>query len=322
MTSPEGHLARLEYAREEIAKRWLVRLIEHSSLDEIKGLPTERIARELPELILDVVRSAADGESDPLAASPDRVAEARRFSELAGEGDRSPARIARDAAALQALMLRELCEVGEGGREADGFADAAERLALAVGSIQTAAVEELISRRSRELECEASTDTLTGLYNLRYLQRVMTQLVGYHQRYDHPFAMLLLDVDGLKRINDAHGQAAGDRVLVQVAMAVRRSVRTVDTPARLGGDEFIVLAPHQSAEHASVLARRLATAVEHEAALPDGPTVGVSIGVVACPEHAKEPEPLLELADQAMYRAKASGTRVAVGEVTADNGRP
>ena len=216
-------------------------------------------------------------------------------------------------------MLRKLCEGPGGSQDPEGFADAAERLALAVGSIQTAAVEEVTSRRSRELESQANTDTLTGLYNLRYMQRVMGQLVGYHERYEHPFAMLLLDVDGLKRINDAHGHAAGDRVLVQVAMAVRRSVRTVDTPARLGGDEFIVLAPHQSAESAGVLAERLATAVEREAAPPEGPTVGVSIGVVACPEHGSEAEPLMELADQAMYRAKASGDSVAVAEL---NGKP
>lgn len=321
MTPPEGHLTRLEHAREEIAKRWLVRLIEQSSLDEIEGLPTDQIARELPELILDLVRSAADLDTDPLSVSPDRLAGARRFADLAGGGgeDPSPARIARDAAALQALMLRKLCEGSGDGQDPEGFADAAERLALAVGSIQTAAVEEVTSRRSRELESQANTDTLTGLYNLRYVQRVMTQLVGYHERYEHPFAILLLDVDGLKRINDAHGHAAGDRVLVQVAMAVRRSVRTVDTPARLGGDEFVVLAPHQSAEHASVLATRLATAVEREAAPPDAPTVGVSIGVVACPEHGSEAEPLMELADQAMYRAKAAGQSVAVAEL---NGKP
>jgi diguanylate cyclase (GGDEF)-like protein len=268
-----------------------------------------------------VVRSAADNGEGPLADSADRMAGARRFADLAGGGDPSPARIARDAASLQALMLRELCMEAGSARDPDGFADAAERLALAVGAIQTAAVDEVTSRRSRELESQANTDTLTGLYNLRYLQRVMAQLVSYHERYEHPFAILLLDVDGLKRINDAHGHAAGDRVLVQVAMSVRRSVRTVDTPARLGGDEFIVLAPHQSAEHATVLASRLATAIEREAAPPDGPSVGVSIGVVACPEHGTEAEPLMELADQAMYRAKAAGDSVAVAE-TADNGRP
>ena len=67
MTPPEGHLTRVEHAREEIAKRWLVRLIEHSSLDEIEGLPTERIARELPDLIADVVRSAAEGGASTLS---------------------------------------------------------------------------------------------------------------------------------------------------------------------------------------------------------------------------------------------------------------
>jgi diguanylate cyclase (GGDEF)-like protein len=90
----------------------------------------------------------------------------------------------------------------------------------------------------------------------------------------------------------------------------------------MGGDEFIVLAPHQSAESAGVLAERLATAVEREAAPPEGPTVGVSIGVVACPEHGTEAEPLLELADQAMYRAKASGESVAFAQAAADNGSP
>ena len=297
-------------------------MIEHSSLDEIEDLPTDRIARELPELIRDVVRSAANGKVDLLAVSPDRLSGARRFAELAGANDPSPARIARDAAALQALMLRKLCEEPGADRDPEGFADAAERLALAVGAIQTAAVEEVTSRRSRELESQANTDTLTGLYNLRFLQRVMSQLVGYHERYEHPFAVLLLDVDGLKRINDAHGHAAGDRVLVQVAMAIRRSVRTVDTPARLGGDEFIVLAPHQSAAHAGVLANRLASAVERDAGPADGPTVGVSIGVVACPEHGSEGGQLMELADQAMYRAKASGNSVAVAEPATENVRP
>ncbi len=318
MTPPEGHLARLEHAREEIAKRWLVRLIEHSSLDEIEGLPTERIARELPDLILDLVRSAAAGPGDPLVESAEQLSGARRFADLIGGGEPTPARIARDAAALQAMLLRKLLEDLPEGSDPERVADAAERLALAVGSIQTAAVEEVTSRRSRELESQANTDSLTGLYNLRYLQRVMEQLVSYHQRYEHPFAILLLDVDGLKRINDSHGHAAGDRLLVQVAMAVRRAVRTVDTPARIGGDEFIVLAPHQSAESAGILGERLATAVEREAAPPEGPSVGVSIGVVACPEHGTEAAPLMELADQAMYRAKASGTSVALAEPTAD----
>jgi diguanylate cyclase (GGDEF)-like protein len=126
-------------------------------------------------------------------------------------------------------------------------------------------------------------------------------------------------VDGLKRINDAHGHQAGDRVLMQLAMALRRSIRTVDTPARLGGDEFCVLAPEQDIKGAQILADRLAAAVREEVVTPDDPPMGISIGVVACPDHGEDAETLIDLADRAMYRAKAAGDEVALGET---NGRP
>jgi diguanylate cyclase (GGDEF)-like protein len=122
-------------------------------------------------------------------------------------------------------------------------------------------------------------------------------------------------VDGLKRINDGNGHQAGDRVLVQVGLAMRRTIRTVDTPARVGGDEFCILAPAQTAEGGRTLAERLAEAVAAETAGADGGRgVGASIGVVASPEHGDEAEALMDLADQAMYRAKAAGDAVAMAD--------
>jgi diguanylate cyclase (GGDEF)-like protein len=115
-------------------------------------------------------------------------------------------------------------------------------------------------------------------------------------------------------VNDAHGHQAGDRVLMQVAMALRRSIRTVDVAARLGGDEFCVLAPEQESDAATTLAERLATAVQEEVASPDDPPVGLSIGVVSCPRHGADAEALIDAADRAMYRAKAAGDDVALGE--------
>jgi diguanylate cyclase (GGDEF)-like protein len=100
---------------------------------------------------------------------------------------------------------------------------------------------------------------------------------------------------------------------MQVAMSLRRSIRNVDTAARLGGDEFCVLAPNQQAGAAQVLGERLAAAIEQEVASPEGPTVGISIGVVSCPEHGEGPEELMDVADRAMYRAKAGGESVSVG---------
>ena len=310
MKQLRGPLARLDKSRDELAKAWLVRMIERSSLEEIGSLPTDRIVRELPLLIGDVLRAMGNGDSAEL--TPEQYERAAALADLRAGSESSAADLARDIAGLQAVILGGL-RTELDPLDPDVMADTAERLAEVAGTIQAAAAEELVVSRSRELETLANTDPLTGLHNLRYLQAQIRQLLSVFKRYELPFAVLLLDIDGLKRVNDSHGHQAGDRVLMQVAMSMRRSIRNVDTAARLGGDEFCVLAPNQQAAAAQVLAERLAVAVEQEVTTPDGPAVGISIGVVSCPEHGEEPEQLMEMADRAMYRAKAGGDSVEVG---------
>ena len=314
MTSIRGPLAHLDSSREELAKAWLVRLIERASLEEIRDLPTDQITLEVPELISDIVRWAADTNGGPYQLSEEQTKRAASLARLrTGGRDARAADLARDVTALQAVLVEALKEeVLE--HHPESFAETVEQLLEATGAVQAAAVEELVRARSRVLESQANTDALTGLGNLRHLRRQLAHLVDLHKRYGHPFGLLLMDVDDLKRINDAHGHQAGDCVLMQVAMSVRRSVRSVDIAARLGGDEFCVLAPEQKATSVVVLAERLAVAVEGEVATPDDPPVSISIGVVSCPEHGEDSEALIDLADRAMYRAKAAGERVAVGE--------
>jgi diguanylate cyclase (GGDEF)-like protein len=312
-----GPLARLDRSREELAKAWLVRLIERASLDEISELPTDRIARELPALISDIVGSVAEANGDPYQLTEEQTERAASLAALRSGRETSAADVARDIAALQGVLVRALREE-LADDEPERFADAVERLVDATGAIQAAAVEELVRRRSRELESQAHTDPLTGLGNLRHLQKQIAHMLELQKRYGHPFGVLLMDIDGLKRVNDAHGHQAGDRVLMQVAMALQRSIRSVDVAARLGGDEFCVLAPEQEAEAATMLAERLATAVEEEVASPGDRPVGMSIGVVSCPQHGADAEALIDSADRAMYRAKAAGDSVAVGESPSD----
>ena len=313
MTPIRGPLARLERSRDELAKAWLVRLIERASLDEISELPTDRLARELPALISDIVASVAETNGDPYELTEQQVERAASLAALRSGRDTSAGDVARDVAALQGVLVHALRqELADDDPER--FAEAVERLADATGAIQAAAADELIRRRSRELESQANTDALTGLGNLRHLQRQIAQLLELNKRYGRPFGVLLMDVDGLKRVNDSHGHQAGDRVLIQVAMGLRRSIRTVDVAARLGGDEFCVLAPEQETEAATALAERLSTAVREQVATPDEPPVGLSIGVVSCPRHGNDAEALIDAADRAMYRAKAAGDNVAVGE--------
>ena len=312
MTVTSGPLARLDRERDELAKAWLVRLIERASLDEIRELPTDRIARELPELIGDLLRACAADGGEQGRLPGDAAARTAALVQLRRGREGSVGELALDIAALQAVIIRRLDrELGDGDR--DGFGEAVERLAEVAGALQAAAVEELLRARSRELESQANTDPLTGLWNLRYLQRQIGHLLHLQRRYEHPFAVLLMDIDGLKRINDAHGHQAGDRVLMQVAMSLRRSIRTVDTAARLGGDEFCVLAPEQDARSGAVLAERLAQATREDMLAPEAPPVALSIGVAACPQHGEEPDALIDAADRAMYRAKAVGDQVAVG---------
>jgi diguanylate cyclase (GGDEF)-like protein len=301
----------LSASAEELTKDWIVRLVEHTPLDQIRKLPTERIVREVPPLIEEILRAVlVRGETPDFGPGSELH---RRIEELVSfrdDGELTP-ELPRDIAALETVLLRALKE-----RLADdpqALVDAVERLIKLFSLIQSGLVEELLRERSSELEWLAHTDALTGLYNLRYLREQMDHLLGLQQRYGHPFALLLLDVDGLKRVNDSFGHAAGDELLVGVAEAIRAATRSVDVPARIGGDEFCVLAPHQTASRATILGERLAAGIESiESA--DGVHVGVSIGVVACPEHSSNPEVLLELADVAMYRAKAGGERLAVAD--------
>ena len=311
-------LAHLEESREALAKAWLVRLIERTSLEDVERLQTDVVARELPELIRDLVKALrSENLEEALAPGSDLYRRAGRLGELRGGDGTSTFRLGRDLAALESVVTAELRRELAGVDDIQVVLDALERVADVFRAIQGAAIEELLRNRSRELEFLANTDGLTGLYNVRYLQQHLSYLLGVQQRYGHPFSILLLDVDGLKRINDSYGHAAGDKTLVGIAEALRETIRTVDVPVRMGGDEFCILAPYQTASRAKVLGDRLSEAIEKVHG-PNGTPVGISIGVVSSPQHAVEADRLLDLADAAMYRAKAAGARVIVCEPETD----
>ncbi len=318
ITPLRGPLARLDRVREDLAKAWLMRLIERASLEEISRLPTDQIAAELPALISDVLQVAATEDRDRLKLPEDMRDRASRLAQLRQGDEPSAGELSRDVAAIQAVVLEALArdaeEIG-----ATAFASVVIGVTEAVAGLQATAIEMLVDQRSREAETLANTDPLTGLANMRHLQTQLRHHLGLVKRYEQPFALLVIDVDGLKRVNDGQGHPAGDRVLVQVGLAMRRTIRAVDTAARIGGDEFCVLAPSQTAEAARPLAERLAAAIAGETAEEDSdPGVGASVGVVSSPEHGDDPDELLDAADQAMYRAKAAGVPVALGEPAAD----
>lgn len=163
-----------------------------------------------------------------------------------------------------------------------------------------------------EAQLDAHTDFLTGLRNRRYLELVLERELFRVERYGRPLSLMVLDLDGFKQVNDAHGHEVGDRVLKALAACLEGHIRQSDRAVRLGGEEFAVLLPETRLAQALALAERLRQAV---AALrvPPVEALSASFGVVqAAPTDS--PLSLLKRADEAMYRAKRGGkNRVEVG---------
>ena len=154
------------------------------------------------------------------------------------------------------------------------------------------------------------TDPLTGVWNRRYLERALREQIKRHARFESPFALLLIDIDRFKRVNDAHGHGIGDAALVGVARAIDGSIRSdIDVLARLGGDEFVAVLPESDAAGAFVAAEKIRKVVARSPFDSESVRIPltVSIGVAACPQDGLEPERLIAAADAAAYRAKAEG---------------
>ena len=161
-----------------------------------------------------------------------------------------------------------------------------------------------VGRKSDRLDAMSLTDALTGLGNRRQLDRRVSDELARASRYHTPLALLLIDVDRLKDINDRGGHQAGDRALKLVAKAIATAARKTDSVARFGGDEFALLAPETTAEDAMALAERIR---EHVNADGIG-SLSVSIGLAdlhRAPSH--EPEALYQAADRALYASKTGG---------------
>jgi diguanylate cyclase (GGDEF)-like protein len=173
------------------------------------------------------------------------------------------------------------------------------------------AIRHAVRRKASELRRleRARSDPLTGLANREVLVERIDRAKGRADREQRPFALLFLDLDGFKSVNDTAGHAAGDRVLQAVARRLTAVLRRADTVARLGGDEFVLLAEalHASSD-AAVIARKTLSSLTRPIAIDQRTfLVGCSIGISVYPDDAHDAGRLISLADAAMYRAKQAG---------------
>jgi diguanylate cyclase (GGDEF)-like protein len=168
-----------------------------------------------------------------------------------------------------------------------------------------------LERSASELEESATLDSLTSLWNRRVFSQRLGEEVARHLRYGTPVSLLMMDLDGFKLINDAHGHVAGDAVLSSVAELLRASLRATDLPSRYGGDEFAVILPGVVKTDAYAVAEKLRLAVSglqvEIGNNGDVTDVRVSIGVASAAHGKGEPLELVEAADRALYQAKDAG---------------
>ena len=222
-------------------------------------------------------------------------------------------------------------------READRIGRGSTMLARQSGSVEvvqlTRALRSLLRRigfaeeRTKEAELRASenalqfkddlvklqkmadTDYLTGLMNRRAFLTVADDTVEFCRRYKRGMATLMIDIDHFKKINDAHGHAAGDDAIKRIAEIINQSIRTTDKAARFGGEEFVVLLREIDQETALMLAERIRNSIE-QATITHGDTsiaATVSIGVAINAAVDRDVQDMIERADQGLYIAKKSG---------------
>jgi diguanylate cyclase (GGDEF)-like protein len=175
-------------------------------------------------------------------------------------------------------------------------------ITLGAESAQRQQAEE----RARQL---AVTDPLTALANYRKLLDVLDAEIKRFGRTGRSFAVLLLDLDGLKKINDRHGHLAGSRALCRLADILRLHCRSIDTAARYGGDEFAIIIPETGALEAQQVARRISKRVRED---PEKPPLSVSAGAAVYPRDGETIEALLASADNALYEMKMRPRKEAI----------
>ena len=176
-------------------------------------------------------------------------------------------------------------------------------------------------RAERENGYQAKHDPLTGLFNRTGLVDAVTARLAAGERDDKALALLFLDLDDFKGVNDSFGHVAGDRLLKMIAVRLGHVLSAHDLAARIGGDEFVVLAEGLSHAQAIDMGQRLIAALAPPYTLGDGMTaqIGASVGIAMAPECGSDPEDLLGVADAALYEAKSSGkSRCCMASAAAD----
>ncbi len=290
----------------DITKSWLSTLV--GKLDDLEALerfPTQESIRTSIELIEGLANCLVDEATlKQFEQGGLYYKQAATLGTLQRDGADAIGSLADTLSALEDAIWDRL---GEGLRSQDqDLLSLMRLLRMGLHRIMTAATEAYHRQSNAELDRLAHTDSLTGLYNRRYWDPELARYVELYKRYRHPFAILMLDFDNLKWVNDTFGHQAGDTALTHLATVMRMNIRDVDIPCRFGGDEFLILMPEADKNAIQMVGRRISESI-NKTRFKLGrsfASLQVSFGAAACPEDGADAEVLLQHADATLYRAK------------------
>jgi diguanylate cyclase (GGDEF)-like protein len=273
--------------------------------DDVRAFATTEL--EATGFLVDTARDGAEALLAIDDAPPDLVIADLEMPRIDGRELLAALRRRYETSTLPFIVLSGAADTG--ARVACLDAGASDVVCKPVDGVELAARARLqlrTARTMRRLRTASEVDELTELLNRRGLMRALDRELAHSRREREPLALLLVDVDRFKRINDCHGHLVGDRALQAIADNLSLAVRAGDTVGRLAGDEFVIILPNTGPAVAGDIADRIRRSAADDLRVPgtDEP-IGLSIGVVAEPPSRRGAAQLLDAADRAMYLDKA-----------------
>ena len=296
--------ASLKNRETQVIKAWLQRVIDSLGLPSLQEFPTSELTTGFPGVIQGMAGSIQDPEANN--ASQAVISEISGLLATLRKDDASLNKVIDDYSLLKRLMLEAAAaDLRSSDRVVLGIS---QNLDYGFNYLMKEGLKAYIDQHSSELRQLADTDALTGLYNVRYFRHQLHQNLEMFKRYQIPFSLLMLDLDGLKQLNHVRGQQAGDRALKHLAAILSDEKRDTDVAVRYGGDEFFLVLPGTPGGDAERLAYRIVRRVRQLNIRSGGLDItGVSVGLVSCPANGADVGTLRTKADRAPYPAKAIG---------------
>jgi diguanylate cyclase (GGDEF)-like protein len=184
-----------------------------------------------------------------------------------------------------------------------------DRIQIGSTVLKFVLLDDVEAKFHEEVRHRITYDQLTGLLTKESLYLALEMELKRSKRYGLPLAVLMMDLDSFKSVNDRYGHQTGSRVIAEVGRLIRESIRSADVSGRYGGEEFVSYLAESSAAHAVQVAERIRSAIEHHRFIVDdlSATTTISIGIAMRPDHGEALEHLVAQADKALYEAKRAG---------------